>query len=179
MAMNADYYELALAGAYRPVDNDRLNLLAKYTYLADLPSPAQVDALGQSLDYAQRSHIAAIDGTYQVTPRLAVGAKVAWRLGELRASRDESAPWFDSEAVFWAVRADYQIVRRWDVLVEVRELSIKEAHDSRLGALVGVYRHFGDHVKLGLGYNFTDYSDDLGDLSYDERGWFVNLIGKF
>ncbi|MCZ4109388.1 hypothetical protein O3U67_14940 [Brevundimonas diminuta] len=179
MAMNADYYELALAGAYRPVDNDRLNLLTKYTYLADLPSPAQVDALGQSLDYAQRSHIAAIDGTYQVTPRLAVGAKVAWRLGELRASRDESAPWFDSEAVFWAVRADYQIVRRWDVLVEVRELSIKEAHDSRLGALVGVYRHFGDHVKLGLGYNFTDYSDDLGDLSYDERGWFVNLIGKF
>jgi hypothetical protein len=71
------------------------------------------------------------------------------------------------------------VIRRWDVLVEVRELSIKEAHDSRLGALVGVYRHFGDHVKLGLGYNFTDYSDDLGDLSYDERGWFVNLIGKF
>ncbi|MET4682624.1 hypothetical protein [Brevundimonas faecalis] len=179
MAMDADYYELALAGAYRPVNDDRLNLLAKYTYLADLPSPAQVDALGQNLDYAQRSHIAAVDGTYQLTPRLAVGAKVAWRLGELRPSRDESAPWFDSEAVFWAVRADYQVVRRWDVLVEVRELSIKEAHDSRLGALVGVYRHFGDHMKLGVGYNFTDYSDDLGDLSYDERGWFVNLIGKF
>ncbi|MFC5373724.1 hypothetical protein ACFPIF_14235 [Brevundimonas faecalis] len=179
MAMDADYYELALAGAYRPVNNDRLNLLAKYTYLADLPSPAQVDALGQNLDYAQRSHIAAVDGTYQLTPRLAVGAKVAWRLGELRPSRDESAPWFDSEAVFWAVRADYQVVRRWDVLVEVRELSIKEAQDSRLGALVGVYRHFGDHMKLGVGYNFTDYSDDLGDLSYDERGWFVNLIGKF
>jgi hypothetical protein len=34
-------------------------------------------------------------------------------------------------------------------------------------------------VKLGVGYNFTDFSDDLGDLSYDERGWFVNLIGKF
>jgi len=179
MAMDADFYELALAGAYRPVDNDRFNMLAKYTYLADLPSPAQVDALGQNLDYAQRSHIAAVDGTYQLTPRLALGAKVAYRISELRASRDESAQWFDSEAMFWAVRADYQIVRRWDVIVEMRDLRIKEAQDSRLGALVGVYRHFGDHMKLGVGYNFTDYSDDLGDLSYDEKGWFVNLIGKF
>ena len=93
--------------AIRPlVAQDLPALLALYKHLHrqddPLPSPAQVDALGQSLDYAQRSHIAAIDGTYQVTPRLAVGAKVAWRLGELRASRDESAPWFDSEAVFWA-----------------------------------------------------------------------------
>lgn len=178
-ALDADYREMALAGAYRPVDNDRLNLLAKYTYLADLPSPAQVDALGQTLDYAQRSHIAAVDGTYQVTPRLAVGAKVAWRVGELRPSRDESAPWFDSEATFWAVRADYQVIRRWDVLVEMRELRIREASDRRMGALIGVYRHMGDHAKVGVGFNFTDFSDDLGDLSYNERGWFVNLIAKF
>jgi len=27
----------------------------------------------------------------------------------------------------------------------------------------------GDNVKLGVGYNFTDYSGDLSDLSYDER----------
>lgn len=177
--LDADYYEVALAGAYRPVDNDRLNVLAKYTYLYDLPSPGQIDALGLNLDYAQRSHVAAIDGTYQLFPRFAIGAKVAYRVGELRASRDESAPWFDSEALFWAVRADYRVVRAWDITAEVRELRVSEASDSRLGGVIAVYRHFGEHLKAGVGYNFTDYSDDLTDLSYDDRGLFLNLIGKF
>ena len=178
-SLDADYYELVAAAAYRPTDDDRLNLLAKYTYLADEPSPAQVDQLGLNLDYAQRSHIAAFDATYQLTPRLALGGKVAYRVGELRTSRDANAPWFDSHATFWAVRADYRVIGKWDLLAEARQLSSREAGDSRLGALVGVYRHLGDNVKIGVGYNFTDYSDDLSDLSYDERGFFVNLIGKF
>jgi hypothetical protein len=32
-------------------------------------------------------------------------------------------------------------------------------------------------VKVGAGYNFTDFSDDLTDLSYKHQGVFVNLIG--
>ena len=178
-ALDADYYELVAAVAYRPTKDDRLNLLGKYTYLYDLPSAAQVDQLGLNLDYAQRSHIFAIDGTYQLTPRLAAGAKVAYRVGSLRPSRDASANWFSSEAVFWAVRADYRLVSKWEMLAEIRQLSVTEADDSRLGALVGVYRHIGNHLKLGVGYNFTDFSDDLSDLSYDERGVFINMIGKF
>lgn len=31
---------------------------------------------------------------------------------------------------------------------------------------------------LGVGYNFTDYSDDFTDLSYDEKGFFVIVIGE-
>ena len=178
-SLDADYYEMVLAGAYRPTSNDRLNVLAKYTYLYDLPSPAQVDSLGLNLDFAQRSHIVAVDATYQLTPRLAVGGKVAHRVGSLRASRDASAPWFSSEATFWALRADYRILARWDMLLEVRELSVSEAQDSRLGGLAGIYRHLGNNLKIGVGYNFTDYSDDLSDLSYNERGFFVNVIGKF
>lgn len=178
-SLDADYYELVLAGAYRPTSNDRLNVLAKYTYLYDLPSPGQIDSLGLNLDFAQRSHVVAVDAIYQLTPRLAVGGKVAYRVGSLRPSRDASAPWFSSEATFWALRADYRIVARWDALIEVRQLSVREAQDSRLGALAGIYRHVGNNLKIGVGYNFTDYSDDLTDLSYDERGWFLNIIGKF
>lgn len=177
--LDADYYELSLAAAYRPVWNDRLNLLAKLTYLDDLPSPAQVTAYNLPIDYAQRSKIGAIDATYQLTPRLAIGGKVAYRIGELRMSRDDSQPWFDSKAFFWAVRADYEVVRRWDALVELRKLSVTTAQDSELGALVALYRHFGSNVKAGIGYNFTDYSDDLSDLSHRNHGFFFNVIGKF
>jgi len=31
-------------------------------------------------------------------------------------------------------------------------------------------------MKVGAGYNFTDFSDDLTDLRYDDKGVFVNLI---
>jgi hypothetical protein len=31
----------------------------------------------------------------------------------------------------------------------------------------------------GVGYNFTDYSDDLADLSHRDRGFFINVPGKF
>ena len=177
--LDADYYEVSLAAAYRPVRNDRLNLLAKLTYLSDLPSPAQVTAYNLPIDYAQRSRIAALDATYQLTARLAVGGKVAFRTGELRLSRDDSQPWFDSHASFWAVRADYEVIRRWDLLAELRKLTVSTAGDSELGALAAIYRHFGQNVKAGIGYNFTDYSDDLADLSHRNHGFFFNVIGKF
>ena len=48
----------------------------------------------------------------------------------------------------------------------------------RSGALVAVYRYLGKHFKVGAGYNFTDFSDDLTDLSYDHQGVFINLIGS-
>ena len=40
-----------------------------------------------------------------------------------------------------------------------------------------IYRYLGKHFKIGVGYNFTDYSDDLTDLDFDRHGVFFNLIG--
>ena len=58
-------------------------------------------------------------------------------------------------------------------------IDVREAEDTRAGALVAVYRHIGDHVKAGVGYNFTDFSDDLTNLDYDSQGMFFNVIGKW
>ena len=33
-------------------------------------------------------------------------------------------------------------------------------------ALVALYRHLGKYIKLGVGYNFSDFSDDLTQLDY-------------
>jgi hypothetical protein len=48
-----------------------------------------------------------------------------------------------------------------------------------MGFLVGVYRHINDNFKIGVGYNFTDFSDNLTDLSYSSYGWFINAIASF
>ena len=85
---------------------------------------------------------------------------------------------FLSRANLYVLRADWHMIHRWDVLVEGRLLELPDAQDQRSGILAGVYRHLGNHIKLGVGYNFSDFSDDLTDLDYNHQGLFVNLIGK-
>ena len=77
------------------------------------------------------------------------------------------------------VRLDWHVVKHWDLLVEARTLDLPDAADTRSGFLFGVYRHVGSNLKLGVGYNFTDFSDDLTDLSFDSEGVFLNIVGKF
>ena len=40
-------------------------------------------------------------------------------------------------------------------------------------------RYFGDHLKAGVGYNFTNFSDDLTDLGYNHQGAFMNVVGTW
>lgn len=61
-------------------------------------------------------------------------------------------------------------MKEWDVLLEARQLRSLAAEDSRAGFLVAVYRQFDAHVKMGLGYNFTRFSDNLTDLSFRATG---------
>jgi flagellar motor protein MotB len=173
---DGDYHELVLGAAFRPVSNDRWNTLFKYTNFYNLPSPGQLSPSGFTADYAQRSQVLAIDTIYDVKPWLSIGGKYAYRIGELKDNK-VGGEWFDSRADLWILRADWHFVKEWDALVEVRNLRATEAKDSKAGALVAIYRHMGKGVKAGVGYNFTDYSDDLTNLSYRSRGLFVNVLG--
>ncbi|MDX1762728.1 MAG: OmpA family protein [bacterium] len=170
---DARFIEASLGLAYRPVAHDRLNLLGKYTYLYDLPSLAQ-DGIATD----QRSHILSLEGLYRLNRLWELGSKVAFRNGELRSDRNHG-DWFKSSTRFAAVRGNYHVIRNWDALLEYRWLDVDEAGTTRQGFLVGISRHLGDHFKLGVGYNFTDFSDDLTELDYDYKGWFINTIGKY
>ena len=176
---DGDYTEVVLGAAYRPVNDDRWNALFKYTYFYNVPSPGQVDGtFGLPLDYAQRSHVLDADVIRDVRPWLSVGAKYGVRWGDLRPSKTEG-DWFSSRADLFVLRADFHWVRQWDALVEGRALRSREADDMRSGFLAGIYRHVAQGAKIGVGYNFTNFSDDLTDLSYRSRGWFLNALGTF
>lgn len=176
---DGDYTEVVGGAAYRPVDNDRWNTLVKYTYFYNLPTAGQVDrATGGTLDYMQKSNIFNIDTIYDAAPWLSVGVKYGLRVGKLRASRTEGE-WFSSRADLVVLRADLHWVHEWDAIVEARRLDAREAADARSGFLVGVYRHVAKNAKVGIGYNFTNFSDDLTDMSYRSRGWFLNAISTF
>jgi hypothetical protein len=175
---NGEYTEAELGYAYRPVHFDRLNALLRYTYFYNVPTSGQVTGVDTPADYIQRSHIGSTDLMYDLTPRWTVGGKFAYRFGQLAQDRDHPE-FFVSRAYLYVLRADWHVVSRWDALVEVRELDLPDAEDRRGGVLVGAYYHFGEHIKVGGGYNFTDFSDDLTQLDYRHQGLFINLIGKY
>lgn len=178
--LNGDYVEASVGFAYRPVDNDRLNVLFKYTYLYDLfgRDPATTS---DSIDLPmQRSHIFSVDASYDVNRRLTLGAKYGFRIGEVSLPMAAGyGPFMRSSAHLAILRADWHVIRNWDLLLEGRILYQPETDTTDYGALAAVYRHFGNNLKAGVGYNFGRFSDDIADLTHDDQGVFFNVIGKF
>lgn len=174
---DGNYTEAVIGYGYRPVANDRLNTLFKYTYFYNLPTPGQLGGSGSAADFVQKSHVFALDTMYDVTKQWTIGGKYAYRLGQVAMDR-ENPEFFDSRAHLYIVRADWRFLRRLDALVEMRLLDLPDAQDRRSGTLLALYWHMGNHVKLGVGYNFTDFSDNLTDLDYDSKGLFINVVGK-
>ncbi len=170
------YTEAVVGYAYRPVYHDRLNALAKYTWFSNVPSPGQVTPRGSTAEFVQKSHIAALDVTYDLTPAFSIGGKYAYRLGQVSLDR-ENPEFFENDASLYVLRGDLRFREAWDLLVEGRLLDMPDLAERRTGTLLTVSRQVGDHLKIGLGYNFSEFSDDLTDFDYDHRGFFLNLIG--
>ena len=173
---NGGYTEAVVGYAYRPVRNDRFNALAKYTYFYNVPTTDQVTGQGVPAEFIQKSHVAALDLSYDLTERWTIGGKYAYRLGEASLER-ENPEFFDNSAHLVLVRADWRFLEGWESMVEARALELPDLGERRGGALVAVYRYVGRHFKVGVGYNFTDFSEDLTDLSYEHQGAFLNAIG--
>jgi hypothetical protein len=179
--LDANYTKLSLGYAYRPVQNDKLNVLFKYVYLDDLSSPGQLSASASDYanEYKQQSHVIDADAIYDLMPKLSIGGKFGFRLGELEDTTVNDPQWFASQAWLAVARVDYHIVKEWDITAEFHCLDAQEAGDANYGALLGIYRHINKNTKAGVGYNFSDFSDDLTDLSYKSRGVFFNVLGEF
>jgi flagellar motor protein MotB len=170
------YTEAVVGYAYRPVRNDKLNALVKYTYFYNVPTTDQLGLQQTATEFLQKSHIAALDVTYDLTANWSVGGKYAYRLGE--ASLDRVDPtFFDNTAQLTVFRLDWRFLKQWDGLAEVRELALPDLNQRQRGALAAIYRHMSKNLKAGVGYNFSNFSDELTDLKYNHRGVFFNIIG--
>ena len=170
------FAEAVLGYAYRPVENDRLNTLVKYTYFFNVPTTDQVSLQNVAAEFIQKSHIASFDVTYDLTPSMTVGGKYAYRQSQVSLDRNNPV-FFANNANLYVLRGDYRFRENWEVLLESRLLDMPDMGESRAGALAALSRYLGDHLKIGIGYNFTDFSDDLTDLDFDHQGVFVNLTG--
>ena len=168
----ATFTEFDIGHAYRPAALERWTTLTRYSYLYDAAGAYQV---GGGLD--QRVHILSAEALYQLNPRWEVGGKIAWKSGEARAALG-LGEWHDYEVSLAVARARYNLAGEWDLLAEYRVLEDRSASNTRNGVLLGAYRSLNENFQLGGGYNFTDFSDDLRDAEYDQRGFFIDIVGS-
>lgn len=168
----AEHREMSLGGAYRPIQFDRLNLLARYTYLENKAPSGQVN---KSDIEETRAHVVSTEAVYDINDRWQASEKFAYKIGEEKVSGFDFA-----QTHTWLMihRLNYRIDQDWTIGGEFRTLTQQEAEDVKRGFLVEAARNIGEFAQLGIGYNFTDFNDDLTALDYTAQGPFVRLTGK-
>lgn len=161
--------------AFRPITNERVNILAGYRYLYDMFGQ-EVDGVAGS-GPVQKSHILDLAGNYDINRHWTIGAKIGARLTQ--SASDSTLSLTSNDAWLGVLNARYNVVHNWDALVELRHLEAIDAGSSDTGAMAAIYRHFGNNTKVGIGYNFASFSDDIADLTFDDQGFFLNIIAKY
>lgn len=172
-AAGAKYIESGVGFAWRPYNDTRYALLGRYTYLYDLATLGQVGGA----QYDQKSHIVSLEGIYKYDHNWEFAAKIARREGQARFGRG-TGQWFDSATTFVGLQARYELPEQWHALAEYRVLAVKDG-GTRKGWMVGVDRDIGKNLRVGIGYNFTNFSDDLTKFDYKYKGFFINLVGSY
>lgn len=175
----AAFTEMNVGLAYRPVDNDKLNLLTKYSYMDNIANDIQFSTgLFTGLPTDERSHILSVDLAYDLHKYVGLVEKLAYKKGIFSSSVTDEIV---IDTLLWVNRFNVHVTRKWDIALEYRILMQSEAAGTlKHGTLLEVDREFYDYVRVGLGYNFTDFDDDLSvKTDFDSHGPFVRLTGKF
>lgn len=169
----AKFIETSIGFSYRPIWNEKINILSKYKYIYDLPSEGQDDSIVD-----EKSHILSLEEIYEINRRWDIGSKVALKKSLIRESRGKGS-WYENTVELYAVKLTYHMIENWDILGEYHWLINREMNEVSQGFLGQAQYHINKNMKLGLGYNFTSFNDDLSRNNYKAKGMFINIIGKF
>jgi uncharacterized repeat protein (TIGR01451 family) len=170
---STDFEEASLGFAIRPIETDRWNVLVKLTRLDSEATPGQVDTRYDT----STSDLLTADWSLQLTRNIEwVGKQVfKKKLTELDPAFE-----FESNTSLSIQRFNFRIPLDLSLGVEYRLLRQDEAADERSGFLGELMWNRLEHVGIGVGYNFTEFSSDLRfDSDYSEHGWFLRLQGLY
>ena len=159
--------------AFRPIEFNWLNVLARYTYLGEM-APYQLEL---NTRREEQSHVFSFAPMFELPYNLQLVEKIAYRNIRLDV---EGMPEVTNNLTLLINRVNYHIFRQWDVGVEYRFLHQSLTRDWRHGFLLEANYIVADHVRLGLGYNFTKFAEDeLGDFDRDASGIFFRVTAQY
>jgi hypothetical protein len=171
-ADEAAFEERSIGLAFRPVAHDRFNALSKYTRLEDLrPSAPGAGAAKATTE------VASLEWSFDINRSLEWVEKGAFKK---KVETTEDGPPLATHTMLSITRLNATLWSRIAAGLEYRVLAQREADDERKGWLTELLWKATPNFRLGLGYNFTDFSDnELSDNDYSVRGWFFRMQAKY
>ncbi len=164
---------LSFGYALRPIHWDHLNVLLKYSYVEDL-RPVSLTGLREE---RQAAHVVSLVPIIELPFRLQLVEKLAWKRA---AVRYDDLPEVESDTWLWINRLNYHLTDTFDASLEYRFLTNSLSQDVKHGALLELSYILAEYARLGIGYNFTRFSDDeLSDLNRDVGGFFFRVQGTY
>jgi uncharacterized repeat protein (TIGR01451 family) len=170
---STDFSEASFGFAVRPIDHDRWNVLFKLSSLDSEATPAQIDPRYDN----STADLFTTDWSVQLHQR------IEW-VGKQAFKKKRTAPnglfEIETNTSLSIQRFNFDMPLDFAIGAEYRRLYQKESDDTRSGFLGELMWNRFEHVGLGLGYNFTDFSSDLRfDNAFSEYGWFLRIQGKY
>jgi len=121
--------------------------------------------------------VISLETAYQITRRLEWFAKGAARWQEERVG---DMPMFETDTFLVVQRFNYNVYKPIDLGLEYRWLSQRQTDSDRQGFAAEVAWRMRKHLRFGLGYNFTDFSDnEFSQNDYSVGGWFLRIQGMY
>ncbi|CAN5397463.1 hypothetical protein BH10PSE17_BH10PSE17_10110 [soil metagenome] len=165
--------------AYRPVDTNAINALARYEYKAERDqSGLPTDIVGTEVAAVKRDvHIVAVNADYHPS-------RPWWSTGRL-AAKSVKEQFYGTAvdrytAMLLAGRTVYDITEDWDLGLLGSILWSPQGRSKQYASGLEVGYLLKTNLWLSLGYNFTGFSDrDLAGAEYTRQGVFVRLRFKF
>ncbi len=156
-----------------PCITNPIALIGKYTYLEDDSPASQSDISG--ID-KEKAHVLAGEAVIDLNERWQLSEKIAYKTGKQKI---EGFDFTKSTTWLWANRISYKFDKGWMLSGEYRLLTQKQADDKMHGALLELTKNLNKNFQIGLGYNFSKFSDDLAHQDYTSQGPFIRITGKF
>ncbi|HEV8324965.1 MAG TPA: OmpA family protein [Myxococcota bacterium] len=173
----AEHLEAGLGLAYRPRDWDRFALLFNYTAVLRM----RPVLLNEGLADRTTSHVFQLIPILELPFHFQLVEKLAWkRVYESVAG----LPTAVSDTVLWINRLNFHVTKTIDAAVEYRFMRQLLAQELLHGFLIEASYIFGDHLRVGAGWNFTRINEETflsePDAAVSNRGGpFFRVVGKY
>ncbi|MCF7904249.1 MAG: hypothetical protein K9M49_03755, partial [Candidatus Marinimicrobia bacterium] len=157
--------------AYRPENADKINALAKFSYISERNTNVAVP-------YRQDRYILSAHSYYQITPLIGLGSRFATRYV---LDQDQTfAEDVKTQTYFLQSRGEFIWTERISSIVDLRFIHMQPQGESLFGLAGEVDYLVMKNLQFGVGYILKDYADpDFSFLDYTYHNFYFTLHTKF
>ena len=171
----AESMNLSVGMAYRPL-NESMTLLLRAARIVDLRPVDESNP--DSISTHRTSEVYSLEPIFELPLRFQLTPKLAYRHSV--ESVEGISDSVETHTMFGALRLAFHVWHMLDVATEYRLLYVDLNEQIEHGTLVEAAVTIARYARIGAGYNFTHFSDDLFDpLSRKDHGFFVRLTGLY